>query len=434
MFTMLGQSLGRAGRFCDLGNRRDFLRIGALGMGAGSLGLSDLLKAQAAGTKAKKSSKAKSAILVYLPGGPSHIDMWDPKPDAPAEIRGEFLGAETNIPGIRINELFTKQASMFQNFAAVRGVVSVNEHSDSLVMSGYSDIENRVMNHPGFGSVVSKLRGMSEDGIPPFVSLRGSSKGTEPGYLGVAHRPFTPEGPGVANLRPTTANTGDRLNKRRGLLNQFDDFRKESDTTGTANGIDQFTSRAFEIVSSGTVRKALDISKEDAKVRESYKGVENFLTARRLIESGVGCVTLSYGGWDTHANNFGQLKRQLPVLDRALANLVGDLKERGMLDEVAIVVWGEFGRTPKINSTAGRDHWPTAMNALLAGGGLRTGQVIGATNSNAEKPRERGYPVQRVLSTVYHALGIDPGMTFMDTFGRPQHILTDREPITELLG
>lgn len=199
------------------------------------------------------------------------------------------------------------------------------------------------------------------------MSLRGASKGTEPGYLGVAHRPFTPEGQGVANLRPTPANAGERLTKRRDLLNQFDDFRKESDTTGTANGIDQFTSRAFEIVSSGTVRKALDLSKEEAKVRESYRGVENFLTARRLIEAGVGCLTLSYGGWDTHVNNFVQLKRQLPILDRAIGNLVTDLKERGMLDEVAIVVWGEFGRTPKINGTAGRDHWPTAMNALVAG-------------------------------------------------------------------
>lgn len=430
MFTFLGQ--GR--RFCDLGTRRDFLRIGGLGVGAGSLGLSDLLKARAVGPNAKNASKAKSAIFVYLPGGPSHIDMWDPKPDAPAEIRGEFKGAETNIPGIRINELFTRQAAMFQHFAAVRGVVSVNEHSDSLVMTGYSDIENRIMNHPSFGSVLSKLRGMNDDGIPPFVSLRGASKGTEPGYLGVAHRPFTPEGQGVANLRPTPANAGERLTKRRDLLNQFDDFRKESDTTGTANGIDQFTSRAFEIVSSGTVRKALDLSKEEAKVRESYRGVENFLTARRLIEAGVGCLTLSYGGWDTHVNNFVQLKRQLPVLDRAIGNLVTDLKERGMLDEVAIVVWGEFGRTPKINGTAGRDHWPTAMNALVAGGGLRTGQVVGGTNSNAEKPKERGYPVQRVLSTVYHALGIDPGMTFLDTFGRPQHLLSDREPITELLG
>ncbi|MCY2945461.1 MAG: DUF1501 domain-containing protein [Planctomycetota bacterium] len=430
MFTFLGQ--GR--RFCDLGTRRDFLRIGGLGVGAGSLGLSDLLKARAVGPNAKNASKAKSAIFVYLPGGPSHIDMWDPKPDAPAEIRGEFKGTETNIPGIRINELFTRQAAMFQHFAAVRGVVSVNEHSDSLVMTGYSDIENRIMNHPSFGSVLSKLRGMNDDGIPPFVSLRGASKGTEPGYLGVAHRPFTPEGQGVANLRPTPANAGERLTKRRDLLNQFDDFRKESDTTGTANGIDQFTSRAFEIVSSGTVRKALDLSKEEAKVRESYRGVENFLTARRLIEAGVGCLTLSYGGWDTHVNNFVQLKRQLPILDRAIGNLVTDLKERGMLDEVAIVVWGEFGRTPKINGTAGRDHWPTAMNALVAGGGLRTGQVVGGTNSNAEKPKDRGYPVQRVLSTVYHALGIDPGMTFLDTFGRPQHLLSDREPITELLG
>lgn len=431
---MMFTSFGQKHRFCDFGTRRDFLRIGALGVGGGAIGLSDLLRAQAASSSNKKSTKAKSAIFVYLPGGPSHIDMWDPKPDAPKEIRGEFSARSTNIPGIQINENFTGQAAMFQHFAAIRGVVSVNEHSDSLVMTGYSDVENRVLNHPSFGSVISRLRGTNEEGVPQFVSLRGMAKGTEPGYLGVAHRPFSPEGPGVANLRPNQANSGERLNKRKDLLTQFDGFRKATDTTGTAEGMDQFANRAFEIVTSGTVRKALDLSKEDPKNREKFKGVENFLTARRLIEAGVGCITLSYGGWDTHSGNFTTLKRQLPTLDRALCGLVSDLNDRGMLDEVAIVVWGEFGRTPKVNNTAGRDHWPSAMNALVAGGGLKTGQVIGATNSNGEKPRERGYSAQRVLSTLYHCLGIDPAMTFMDNFGRPQYILTEREPIHELLA
>lgn len=430
MLTFFGQRH----RFCDLGTRRDFLRVGALGVGASAVSLSDLLSSRARAGLTKKSTKAKSAIFVYLPGGPSHVDMWDPKPEAPVEIRGEFSARETNIPGIRISEHFPMQASMFQHFAAVRGVVSVNEHSDSLVMTGYSDVENRVLNHPSFGSVISRIRGSNEEGVPQFVSLRGMAKGTEPGYLGVAHRPFTPEGPGVANLRPNQANLGDRLQKRKELLTQFDGFRKQTDLTGTADGMDQFASRAFEIVTSGTVRKALDLSKEDAKTRDKYKGVENFLTARRLIEAGVGCLTLSYGGWDTHQGNFTTLKRQLPILDRALTNLVSDLNERGMLEEVAIVVWGEFGRTPKVNNTAGRDHWPSAMNALLAGGGLKTGQVIGATNSNAEKPKEKGYSAQRVLSTLYHALGIDPALTFLDTFGRPQHLLHDREPIHELLA
>ncbi len=434
MFAFLGQKH----RFCDFGTRRDFLKVGTLGVGAGALDLSGLLQARAASASTsgtiKKGSKAKSAIFVYLPGGPSHIDMWDPKPDAPKEIRGEFVGKETNIPGIRISEHFATQASMFQHFAAVRGVVSVNEHSDSLVMTGYPEAENRIVNHPSFGSVISRIRGASEDGIPPFVSLRGLARGTEPGYLGVAHRPFTPDGQGVANLRPNQANLGERLSKRKDLLNQFDDFRKTSDTSGTAEGMDQFASRAFEIVTSGTVRKALDLSKEEPKSREKYKGIENFLTARRLIEAGVGCLTLSYGGWDTHQGNFTTLKRQLPILDRALTNLVSDLHDRGMLDEVAIVVWGEFGRTPKVNGTAGRDHWPSAMNALLAGGGMKTGQVVGATNAQGEKPREKGYSAQRILATLYAALGIDPGQTFVDGFGRPQYILSERDPIHELLA
>jgi len=419
-------------RFCDLGTRRDFLRVGALGVGASAVSLSDLLSSRARAGLTKKSTKAKSAIFVYLPGGPSHVDMWDPKPEAPVEIRGEFSARETNIPGIRISEHFPMQASMFQHFAAVRGVVSVNEHSDSLVMTGYSDVENRVLNHPSFGSVISRIRGSNEEGVPQFVSLRGMAKGTEPGYLGVVHRPFTPEGPGVANLRPNQANSGDRLQKRKELLTQFDGFRKQTDLTGTADGMDQFASRAFEIVTSGTVRKALDLSKEDAKTRDKYKGVENFLTARRLIEAGVGCLTLSYGGWDTHQGNFTTLKRQLPILDRALTNLVSDLNERGMLDEVAIVVWGEFGRTPKVNSTGGRDHYPNVFCAALAGGGLRGGLVVGESDQYGALPLSNPKQPQDILATVYRHLQIDTSVNYLDHSGRPVHVLPFGTPLQEL--
>jgi len=267
----------------------------------------------------------------------------------------------------------------------------VDEHSDSLVMTGYPERENRTAGHPSFGAVVSKLRGSTGD-VPPFVSLRGLSTGLEPGYLGIAHRAFTPDGPGVQNLRLPSGVSAARLEDRKQLLNAFDTLRHDLDTSGAMAGMDAFTQRAFEMVATGAVRKALDVKAEDPKVRERYKGVEQFLTARRLVEAGVGCVTLSIGGWDTHSNNFSALKRQLPQVDLGLANLIQDLHDRGLQDDVVTVMWGEFGRTPKINnSNGGRDHWSPAMFALVAGGGLRMGQAIGSTSARGEYPKDSRY-------------------------------------------
>lgn len=258
--------------------------------------------------------------------------------------------------------------------------------------------------------------------------------GTEPGYLGIAHRPFTPDGPGLQNLRLPGMVTEERYDSRKDLLKEFDSVRREIDATGTMRGMDSFNTRAFEMVSSGTVRRALDLTREDPKVRDRYKGVEQFLTARRLIESGVGCVTLAYGGWDTHSSNFKTLKNQLPMLDKGIANLIQDLHDRGMEDDVVTVVWGEFGRTPKINGNdGGRDHWSPAMSALVAGGGLKMGQAIGATSSRGEYPIDKKYQVPQLLSAIYHALGIDPAMTFPDNSGRPRYILDERNPVAELI-
>jgi hypothetical protein len=269
--------------------------------------------------------------------------------------------------------------------------------------------------------------------VPPFVSLRGMSRGTEPAYLGIAHRPFTPSGPGMQNLRLPNGIDMVRTEDRKGLLDSFDTVRRDVDASGTMKGMDGFTSRAFDMVASGTVRKALDLTKEEPKSRERYKGAESFLTARRLVESGVGCVTLSIGGWDTHGQNFTQLKRQLPVVDRGVANLVQDLHDRGMDKDVLVVMWGEFGRTPRINGGAGRDHWGPAMSALVAGGGMKMGQMIGSTNARGETPKDRKVTPSQVLSTLYRAMGIDPSMTFHNGSGRPMYILDDRQPITELL-
>jgi hypothetical protein len=423
---------GEKQRFCDGVTRRGFLKIGAFGAG---LSLAEMLRLRAAagaGPTTRPGSN-KSAIMIYLPGGPSHIDMYDLKPDAPKEFRGEFKPISTNVSGIQICEHFPLQARMFDKLAVIRSIVSVEEHSDSLVMTGYSENTNRTAHHPSLGAVVSKVRGSADD-IPPYVSLRGSTIGTEPGYLGVGHRPFTPDGPGLQNLRLANGVNPERVAKRKSLLQNFDSVRRDMDASETMRGMDTFAARAFDMVASGTVRKALDLGREDPRVRDRYKGIEVFLTARRLIEAGVGCVTLAIGGWDTHSSNFKTLKQQLPQVDRGIANLIQDLYDRGMDQDVVTVMWGEFGRTPKINNNdGGRDHWAPVMSALVSGGGLKMGQAIGTSNSRGEVPKDRPIKVPEVLSTLYHALGIDPSQTFPNGNGRPMYVLDDREPVTELL-
>jgi hypothetical protein len=426
MFTLWGARQ----RFCDGISRRNFLQIGAFG----GLTLAGMLRSRALFAQGGKPSSNKSAIMIYLPGGPSHMDMYDLKPEAPAEFRGEFKPIDTNVEGVRICEYMPLQARMWDKLAVIRSVVSVDEHSDSLVMTGYSENKNRTEHHPSFGSVMSKLRAGNND-IPPYVSLRGMSPGTEPGFLGIAHRPFTSQGPGVQNLRLANGVDTERVEDRKALLSTFDDIRRDIDASGTMSGNDAFLTRAFDMVASGAVRKALDLTKEEPRSRDRYKGVEQFLTARRLIEAGVGCVTLAIGSWDTHGANFKTLKKQLPEVDRGLANLIQDLHERGMDKDVVTVMWGEFGRTPKINNSdgGGRDHWSPAMSALVAGGGLKMGQAIGATSSRGEYPKDRRYTVPQVLATLYHAIGIDPAQTFPNGSGRPMYILDDREMVSELL-
>lgn len=427
MFTIWGARQ----KFCDGISRRSFLKIGSFGAG---LTLAEMLRSRAQAGSASSAAN-KAAIMIYLPGGPSHLDMYDLKPEAPVEFRGEFKPIPTNVPGIQICEHMPLQAKMFDKLAVIRSIISVDEHSDSLVTTGYSQAQNRTQNHPSFGSVISKVRGNQTNDIPPFVSLRGMSVGQEPGYLGVAHRAFTPNGPGFQDLRLPGGVNLQRLEDRKKLLSSFDQLRRDIDASGTMKGMDAFTARAFEMVASGAVRQALDLTKEDAKVRERYKGVEQFLTARRLVEAGVGCVTLAIGSWDTHSGNFNALKRQLPLVDRGIANLIQDLHARGLDKDVVTVMWGEFGRTPKINKNGGggRDHWSPVMSALVAGGGLKMGQAIGASSARGEYPKERPYKVPNVLSTLYQAIGIDPSQTFPNGNGRPMYILDEREPVVELL-
>jgi hypothetical protein len=424
---------GRRQPFCDGVTRRNFLQIGAFGAG---LTLADMLRAKAAtADDPLPRTPNKSVIMIYLPGGPSHIDTYDLKPDAPAEFKGEFKPIQTSVPGVQICEHMPQQARMWDKLACVRSLISIDEHSDSLVSTGYSEQVNRTAQHPCMGSVISKIRSGQSNDVPPFVSLRGGgSAGTEPGYLGIAHRPFTAEGPGIQNLRLANGVTTDKMDDRKDLLGRFDTARREIDASGTMNGMDAFTGRAFDMIASGVVRKALDLKHEDPRTRDRYRGVEHFLTARRLIESGVGCVTLSYGGWDTHSSNFKELKRQLPHLDRGIANMIQDLHDRGMQDDVVTVVWGEFGRTPKINgSDAGRDHWAPVMSAMIAGGGLKMGQAVGSSSARGEHPKDRPYKVSNLLSTIYQAIGIDPSMTFPNGSGRPMYVLDDRAVVEELV-
>jgi hypothetical protein len=422
---------GSRERFCDGINRRNFLKIGAFGAG---LTLADMLRIRAlASPSGTATTSPQAAIMIYLPGGPSHMDMYDLKPNAPVEFRGEFRPINTNVPGCQICEHMPMQARMWDKLAAIRSIVSVDEHSDSLVMTGHSQRDNMIGNWPSFGAVVSRVRGLGAN-VPPFVSLRGMSRGTEPGFLGVAHRPFTSGGPGVENLRMAQGVTTGRIGERRSLLEGFDSVRREIDASGTAEGMDSFTGRAFDIIASGGVRNALDLAREPQAVRERYRGVEQFLTARRLVEAGVGCVTLAIGGWDTHGQNFQTLRRQLPQVDRGVANLVQDLYDRGLNRDVVVVMWGEFGRTPRVNNSAGRDHWSPVMSAMIAGGGLRMGQMVGTSTARGERPHDGRVSASQVLATIYRAIGIDPAQTFLDNTGRPRHILDDRAPIRELIG
>lgn len=423
MFTIWGQK----NKYCDGVSRRSFLKIGAFGAG---LTLADMLRLKADAAGQGRTTRSKSVIMVYLGGGPSHMDMWDLKPDAPQEFRGEFNPIQTNVAGCQICEHFPLQAQIWDKLAAIRSIVSVNEHSDSLVMTGHSNREQRVRSYPSFGSVVSHFRGY-QNGAPPFVSLRGNTRGTEPAYLGIQHRPFTPNGPGLQNLSLARGVDEDRLNERQSLRTTFDGLSRELDSN--FEGMDQFNVQAFDIITSGNIRNALNLNLEEPRTRDRYRGNENFLRALRLVQAGAGCVTLGIGGWDTHNNNFRSLRNKLPQLDRGIAHLIRDLHARGLYNDTITIVWGEFGRTPRINRRTGRDHWPANMGALIAGGGLRMGQMVGTSSSRGERPADGRCTPSNVLATIYHAIGIDPSQTILDNTGRPRYVLDEREPIRELL-
>jgi hypothetical protein len=408
--------------------RRDVLQVGGLSLAG--LMLSDVLRLRARATTAR----AKSVILIWLRGGASHIDSFDMKPDAPAEIRGEFRPISTNVPGIQLCEYLPQLASITDKLAIVRGIRSndIGDHTPHYILTGTPARGTR----PAFGSIVSHLR-PNASGLPPYVSLMYEPPGLYdnegPLYLGAAHRPFAPRDEGLENLRRPREISLDRLQDRRQLLRAFDSMRREAEHNESMSGVDAFTRRAFEMTTSPAAREAFDLSRESPGTYERYgKYCENFLIARRLVEAGVTVVTLKVGDWDTHEKNFIEMRAQLPQLDRGFHALVSDLHDRGLDKDVAVVLWGEFGRAPRISRGDGRDHWPEAGAAVLAGGGFKVGQTIGATDSQGGQNASSPYTPANVLATMYRHLGIDPATTLLDHNRRPIPLLDDRDVVREL--
>lgn len=423
--------LGRGTRLCDGVTRREVLRVG--GLAFGGLTLADVLRAR---TASPATPRTKSVIMVWLRGGASHIDSFDPKPDAPAEIRGEFATIPTVLPGVRFTEYLPLSARLADRLAVLRGIrsIDIGDHTPHYILTGFPDRGKR----PVIGSVVSRLHGPAA-GMPPYVSLMYDPPklydNEGPTYLGPAHRPFVPRREGLANLSPARGVSADLLADRTALLRRFDTINRELDHTGGMAALDAHARRALEMVASPRVREAFDLSKEPLAARERYgKYCETFLMARRLAEAGVAVVTLKVGDWDTHEKNFIDHRDQLPQLDRGVHAVVNDLYDRGLQDDVAVVVWGEFGRAPRVSRGDGRDHWPDAGAALVFGGGFRVGQVIGDTDAHGGRSRGAPYTPANVLSSLYRHLGIDPATTLPDHAGRPMHLLDDRAPVRELHG
>ncbi|MCE9607878.1 MAG: DUF1501 domain-containing protein [Planctomycetia bacterium] len=450
---------GRGSQTCDRVARRDFLRLG--GFAAGGLALPDILRLRAE-SGARRSRK--SVILIHMMGGPSQIDTFDMKPRAPNEYRGEFRPIETNVPGLEICELMPRLARMADKFAVVRDLQFHNElpqdHDPQEVFSGFAPKHKR----PPLGAIVSRIHPPSSAALPPYVSLCNHAPSIlqrvhpeDPLYVGAGHRPFEPISGQMAHRQIQV--TPERLQDRASLLKRLDNMRRDIDQRGNMAGMDEYTRRALAMLTSPEVLEALDVAKEPAKVRERYGPdrsfyassfdysspiswlTTKFLMARRLVEAGVPVVSLNIGSWDHHgilsngprSGVFPRLREELPWFDQAFSALVLDLEERGLLDDVAIVAWGEMGRTPRINRQAGRDHWQESGFALLAGGGLRTGQAIGSTDKYAARPRGNPHSAENVFATLYHVLGIDTRQTIPDLTGRPQFLLDDQKPIRELI-
>lgn len=439
------------GRTCDGVSRRDFLQVG--GLCVGGLTLANLMRLQAQGAVTRKAGN-KAVIMVWLEGGPSHHDMYDLKPDAPVEIRSEYKPTSTVVPGMQICELLPRQAQIADKLAIIRSMsFQQSDHGPpEELLTGFDD-----KGRPAFGSVVSRLQARTGQPrlLPPYVQLSSLLAAPEklnfPAYLGPAHKAFIP-GKKSDSFSLSPEITKDRLRDRRELLRTFDSLQRGLDADEGTAAVDQYTAQAMEMISSTQARDAFDVSREPASVRRLYGPATQLLQARRLVEAGVKVVSLSFTGveegrkavcpfgggtWDTHGNTYRCLGHLLPQLDLAVHALTTDLHDRGLANDVAVVFWGEFGREPKITPnpgrTPGRGHWPAAGFALMLGGGLKMGQVVGATDAHGSRPSTQPYTPQNVLATLYHVLGIDPATTLPDRHGRPIYLLDNQRSIHELI-
>lgn len=439
---------GRRQQLCDGITRRTAIRIGGLGMGG--LSLPGLLRAeQVAGIR----ESHKSVIMIYMVGAPPHQDMYDLKMEAPAEIRGEFRPIPTSVPGIEICEHMPYLAKIMHHCVPLRSVYgSPNGSHDSFICcTGRSFLNQPPGGWPAIGPIVSRVNGAADPAVPPFIGLAPDSGHPPygspglPGFLGVGHAAFRPSGPAKADM-VLNAITQDRLKDRAALLQSIDGLRRDIDTRGTLKGIDDINAQALGILTSSRLADAFDLSREDPDIVERYgkgdtrnygdgapRNPEHFLLARRLVEAGARVVTLNFGRWDFHSQNFSEAKNtHLPIFDRALSALIEDLHARGMSENVAVVAWGEFGRTPQINKDAGRDHWPQVGGGLIAGGGFRTGQVIGATDRLGAEIAERPVHFGEVHASLYRFLGISPETKLQDLAGRPQYLVDGHQSLPEL--
>ena len=440
---------------CPSVSRRSFLQVGGLALGG--LALPQLLHAE---QQSNVRTSHKSVIMIFLSGGPPHQDMVDLKMDAPDDIRGEFKPIRTNVNGLEVCEYMPRLSQMMDKFAVIRSLVgSEGHHSAFQCVTGRTQQNQPGGGWPSFGSMVAKVQGEVTESVPPFVGLSPKmitstwANPGQPGFLGRAYAPLTPNADGMANIA-LRGMTVDQFGERKALMQKFDTLRRDLDATGALEGADESTRRALNILTSTKIADALDLEKEDPRLRDRYgRGDpkpagygdagpllnDYFLAARRLVEAGARVVTLAYGRWDwhgkPHGTTFENARHHIPMLDRGLSTLVEDLHQRGLDEDVSVVVWGEFGRTPKINKEGGRDHWPSVACALLAGGGMKTGQVIGSTNRLGEVAKDRPVHFQEVFATLYHNLGIDlSAATVKDHSGRPHYLVdADMKPMRELV-
>ena len=434
---MLNLFSNRRRKACDGTTRRDFLKVGALGMGG--LALSDLLRARATASAAGQPTRNTSVVWLWLGGGPTHVETFDPKMTAPMEFRSTVGAVQTNVPGIELGGVFPRMARIADKMAFVRSFAHNNSgHGGGThwVMTGYNfppadNGQGQVK--PGLGSILARHRGPNNPrtGLPTYVRMNGIL-GDGPSWLGSAYAPFDSAGNARNNMNLQV--TLDRLNDRRSLLRSFDTVSRDIDRSGLMQGLDSFETQAFELLQS-RAREVFDVSREEPRTRDMYGSsnlAQQLLMARRLCEAGVGFVTLNFGGWDMHGNIAQAMRNLGPQVDHAVTAFVQDLHQRGLQDDILLVVTGEFGRTPRVNNGAGRDHWAPLSTLALAGGGLRMGQVVGQSSEKAEVPKTTPITPQDLMATVFHVLGIPQGLHYNDPTGRPMPMVSGGRVISEL--